>query len=168
MTILLFQSNGLGGDQVCWVKLVEFLIKEGVDVNSQSHGGETPFWCCAKCGPIKLLKMLVEQGANPNISRITDGATALHMAAQNGNIDICRYLVEECGLDVNAISSHEIQSQTTPLFDAAGDGQLDVCKYLIGKGALVDAGYQPLTSAAMVYLLIIIPRMVICKFANIF
>lgn len=44
---------------------------------------------------------------------------------------ICKYLVEECGLDVNFMTD----DCSISLCVAAGYGQLEVCKYLIGNGA---------------------------------
>jgi ankyrin repeat protein len=85
------------------------------------------------------------------VKRKKDGVTALHMAAHNGKIDVCRYLVEDCGLDVNAMTT---DIPRTPLFLAAVGGHLEVCKYIIGKTAKVDEGEQPLFSAAQVYLMI--------------
>ncbi len=150
ITLLLFQSGGLGGEKItARVKLVKFLIKEGVDVNGAYSDGVTPFFYCAQYGHSKLCKMLVERGADPHVTRSTDGATALHMAAQNGNFDVCRYLVEDCGLDVNALTTDVFPK--TPLYTAAGNGYMELCKYLLGKGAKVDKGTRPLIVAAQVF-----------------
>ena len=124
--------------------MVEFLIKEGVDVNADDSEGEM---YCAQNGNPELCEMLVDRGADPRVNR-ADGVTALHMAAQNGRIDVCNYLVEDCGLDVNVIASDDYPA--TPLCLAAGKGYLEVCKYLLSKGAQVDAGIQPLLVAAQV------------------
>ncbi len=111
-------------------RLVEFLIKEGVEVNAAEYDGASSFWFCASCGQEKLCKMLVDRGADPRVST-TNGATALHIAAQNGRIDVVRYLVEDCGLDVNALTTDVCPK--TPLCLAAGKRQLEVCKFLLGK-----------------------------------
>ncbi len=91
--------------------------------------------------------MLVDRGADPRVTR-ADGITALHMAAQNGRIDAVRYLIEDCGLDVNVLTTDA--RTASPLFLAAGGGNLEVCKYLLGNGAKIDAGTQPLLFAAQV------------------
>jgi ankyrin repeat protein len=79
-----------------------------------------------------------------------DGTTALHGAAKSCRVDVFRYLVEECGLDIDAESKEEKGRPRTPLYEAALIGDIDICNYLLGKGAKVDRGYQPLMAAAQV------------------
>jgi hypothetical protein len=129
------------------VKLIKFLIEEGADVNAVDCLGFTPFINCATGGESELCKMLVDRGAVPSTER-NDGTTALHAAAQMGYIVVCRYLVEDCGLDINAECRDEKGRPRTPLCIAASNGNVDACRYLLEKGAKVDSGRQPLTAAA--------------------
>ncbi len=99
-----------------------------------------------------MCKFLVERGADPRAKR-NNGGTALHAAAECGNEDVCRYLVEDCGLDVNAECQDTAMRQRTPLGFAAQYGREEVCKYLLKRCAIVDAGFQPLATAALVYFL---------------
>jgi hypothetical protein len=131
------------------VKLVEFLIEEGAEVNAVEENGNTPFINCASDGETELCKFLVERGADPS-AKLNNGGIALHVAAEKGGIAVLRYLVEDCGLDINAECRDENMNPRTPLFLAALKGQIDVCTYLLGKGAKVDAGEQPLMAAAHV------------------
>jgi hypothetical protein len=132
------------------VKLIEFMIEEGADVNAASEkGGFTPFITCARNGERELCKYLVDRGADLSAKR-NDGITALHLSAQNGYTDVCRYLVKDCGLDINAESQDKDLRQRTPLYLAARNGQIEVCEYLLAQGASVDAGDQPLIEAAQV------------------
>lgn len=62
------------------------------------------------------------------------GATALHIAARNGNIDIIIALLEN-GADVN-IADNE---GWTPLMRAAGSGNAKIVEALLAKGANVGA-----------------------------
>jgi hypothetical protein len=134
------------------VKLIEFLIEEGVDLNDVNEIGSTPFINCAGAGEKCLCKLLIEGGADPSAKR-NDGTTALHLASQLESVSACRYLVEECGLDIDSESKDEILRPRTPLFLAALKGQIDVCRYLLEKGANFDGGenLQPLLGAAEVY-----------------
>jgi hypothetical protein len=135
------------------VKLVEFLIEKGAEVNAVDELGDTPFMHCASDGETGLCKFLVERGADPSIKR-NDGGTALHAAAGSCHVDVFRYLVEECGLDIDAESKDENMRPRTPLFLAAMHGNMKACTYLLGKGARVDGGRQPLIAAAQVYIFI--------------
>ncbi|KAL9250383.1 Ankyrin repeat and SOCS box protein 3-like protein [Drosera capensis] len=58
---------------------------------------------------------------------------ALHFAAREGQIEACRYLVEELKLDVNVVDG----DGETPLIHAARQGQTATAKYLLEHG--VDA-----------------------------
>ncbi|XP_015690576.1 ankyrin repeat and protein kinase domain-containing protein 1-like isoform X1 [Oryza brachyantha] len=74
----------------------------------------------------------------------------LFEAAGSGKIDICKYLVEELGFDVNAEATRD--SGMTPLFCAVLDGQEIAVRYFLDKGADPNktdaAGYGPLHEAA--------------------
>jgi ankyrin repeat protein len=60
------------------------------------------------------------------------GQTPLHIAAENGELDVVEYLV---GKGANI---HSEKSGWTPLHTAAYSGKLDVVKYLINEGAGVN------------------------------
>jgi hypothetical protein len=69
-------------------------------------------------------------------------------------LDVIRYLVEDCGLDIDAECRDERMRPTTPLCIASLNGNIEVCKYdkyLLEIGAKVDSGNQPLLAAAQVY-----------------
>jgi ankyrin repeat protein len=103
-----------------------------------------------------MCKMLVDRGAVPSTER-NDGTTALHMATQMGYMVVCRYLIEDCGLDIDAEYQDEKLHPRTPLCLAALKGNFEICKYLLEKGAKVDAGLQPLIYAAQVKLQFSLP-----------
>nr|CAD1841714.1 unnamed protein product [Ananas comosus var. bracteatus] len=60
-----------------------------------------------------------------------NGRGAFHVAATEGKIDVCKYFVEELGLDVNVTS----YKGDTPLFHAALENHLAVVEYLLDHGA---------------------------------
>ncbi|TVU10834.1 hypothetical protein EJB05_44386 [Eragrostis curvula] len=60
-----------------------------------------------------------------------EGAGALHLAAAEGKMDVCRYLVEELRLDVNVLND----LGETPLFHAVLYGRTDITRYLLDHGA---------------------------------
>lgn len=85
-------------------------------------------------GDDKQLDQLLAQGADVNYKRPSDGATPLHLIAQNGRAPIGGYLLSN-GADVNAKDN----SGSTPLHYAAQNGHFAVVKTLIYKGADVNA-----------------------------
>ncbi|KAL6845787.1 hypothetical protein ACP4OV_024362 [Aristida adscensionis] len=76
------------------------------------------------------------------------GRNALHAAASKGHLHVCRFLVEESGLDVNS----RCKNCETAVFIAATEGHLPVMRYLLDRGgdpAMPEArGITPLHRAA--------------------
>ncbi|MBQ3948205.1 MAG: ankyrin repeat domain-containing protein, partial [Ruminococcus sp.] len=63
-----------------------------------------------------------------------NGETALHFAAQCGDLEMVKWLIEQ-GLDVNAKDAHG----RTSLLYAAIKGDLELVKWLVEHGADVNA-----------------------------
>ena len=51
------------------------------------------------CFPLEVCRFLVDElGASPTEAQPTDGRTAMHWAARNGRLEVCRWLVAEAGV----------------------------------------------------------------------
>ena len=59
------------------------------------------------------------------------GSTALVQAAQQGFVEVVRFLVEEGKADVDKVNNNRL----TPISLAAFCGQLEVVQFLLSKGA---------------------------------
>jgi uncharacterized protein len=72
----------------------EYLVKAGAPVNALSHNelGAAPIQSAAAGGHRRIVKMLLEHHADPNI-REQGGYTPLHTAAQNGDDEMVRILL---------------------------------------------------------------------------
>ncbi len=97
-------------------------------------------------GKYKLVKKLIEHGANPNY-RNQDGQTPVMAAAQKGNLDMLTYLINaKANLDAK-----DDLSRTVMMYAAVG-GHIDTIKFLEEKGLdihQVDSeGSTPLILAA--------------------
>ncbi|XP_048552737.1 protein TANC2-like [Triticum urartu] len=62
---------------------------------------------------------------------LLQGLGALHVAANRGRMEVCRYLVEELQVDVNAVD----KGGRTPLFFAISCKGVGIAKYLLDHGA---------------------------------
>ncbi len=125
--------------------------------------GQTPFLRAAAAGDLRVMRVLLEHGADPNIATAA-GTTPLMVAAGvNWAVDEtfdegpaalleAVKLAHELGLDVNAQNSMGLAA----IHGAANRGANDVIEYLAANGARLDVrdreGRTPLDWAAGVFL----------------
>jgi len=87
------------------IEVVALLLRLGVDPDIQGRGDHTPLYCVAnecasEAGP-EVVRALVQAGADVNACGGVTRATALHMAARRGHVEIARALLDS-GAAVNA------------------------------------------------------------------
>jgi ankyrin repeat protein len=166
-----------GGDPL---NLIKALLEKGSDPNTRTdtvpvHGlmqfdaswvnfdGQTPFVRAALSGDIEVMRLLLDNGADPNVAT-TQGTTALMAAAginwipgQTYSHSEADYIeaVKLClarGADVNASNSLGF----TAMHGAANRGWESVIRILAEHGARVDAkdkeGRTPMTFAQGIFL----------------
>lgn len=122
----IFHAKAKSGDVVG----VQQVLDSGrVHPDSKDQDGTTPLMLAAMNGREKVVSLLLEEGADPNIRKIT-GVTAIFLACVGGYLDIVTKLVE-AGADVDPQS----QEGGTPLMAAAQAGHLDVVEKLLLSGA---------------------------------
>uniref|UniRef100_K3ZDN6 Uncharacterized protein n=1 Tax=Setaria italica TaxID=4555 RepID=K3ZDN6_SETIT len=96
------------------------------------------------------LRLLKKMAGKVDLREVSDrnGGNVLHFAAAKGRVDVCAFLVEESGLDVNSTTAQG----ETPVAHAAIAGKVDVLRYLLDRGgdpAMPDSmGATPLHDAA--------------------
>jgi ankyrin repeat protein len=107
----------------------EYLVKAGAPVNAQSRNGlkAAPIQSAAAGGHRKIVKMLLDHNADPNI-REQGGYTPLHAAAQNNDEEMIRILLYG-GADLTIKSS----DGKTPL-DLAMDAGHEKASLILGEG----------------------------------
>lgn len=96
------------------------------------------FLTSAKTGNLDLLKKLAKQlddgkGLAQTVADVKDANQrgALHFAAREGQTEMCKFLIEECNIDVNV----KDEDGETPLIHAARQGHTATAKYLVKCGA---------------------------------
>jgi uncharacterized protein len=174
-------------EKITYLELMKVLLTRGADPNARlaaqlwytgygfeldgvEPAGATPFWRAAQVGDVDAMKLLVGQGADPNIAT-NEGVTPLLVATGDGyhgndavtvpygRMPAVKYLVEECHADVNAtdkkagestVTTHTNSRAYTPIHSAAARGDNEMILYLVSKGARVDmVGKNGLTAADM-------------------
>ena len=117
------------------------LLDQGADPNTRllddnaiPREKPTPILVTASGLDIKIVKLLLDAGANPNLTQEKGSSTALMMAASVGNLPICQILVSR-GANINAQDGNGY----TPLLEAAHFGKTQVAEFLVSKGAFLYA-----------------------------
>ena len=90
-------SNALGSGDI---KVVQKFLKDGVDVNN-TYFAWSGLQIAANHNQMKMVKFLIDHGADVNYTHPVTRMTALSMAAFNGNEELVKYLISK-GADVNA------------------------------------------------------------------
>ncbi len=104
----------------------------GLDPNRR-ESGTLPIVCATRLGSSELVSMLLRAGAVISQCRIDEHP--LHIAAESGNIEVVRTLVEVGRPnDLNIVDDCE----RTPLAAAAVGSHLEVIRYLAEAGANID------------------------------
>ena len=115
--------------------MVEVLLSAGANFNSTTRlGSYTPLHLASKMGHGEVIRALLGNGQDPNITAIS-GMTPLHYAAASGSADAVDVLVGY-GAQINA---KEDDGKQTPLMFAAALNRIRVVEVLTRHGADLEA-----------------------------
>uniref|UniRef100_A0A8B9VKT1 Kinase D interacting substrate 220 n=1 Tax=Anas zonorhyncha TaxID=75864 RepID=A0A8B9VKT1_9AVES len=113
--------------------IVAELLNYNVNLEHRDLGGWTALMWASYKGRTEVAKLLLEKGANPNITGMQYSVYPIIWAAGRGHSDIVHLLLQY-GAKVNCSDKYG----TTPLVWAARKGHLECVKYLLQMGADVD------------------------------
>jgi ankyrin repeat protein len=115
--------------------IVEYLLgRPGIDIERKSAAGWTALNIACREGHLEVVKMLVGAGARVD-AQGSDGQGALMTAIDH--LEVVKYLVEEAGADVNAITYKDDAPtiKVTACDLALRRCRWDVARYLVDHGA---------------------------------
>ena len=123
------------------IGIARILVNEyGVDVNSIDRNGDPDFFMLFEgCDSTESCQSLIIRFIKEfkiNVNR-QSYMTALHFAMLHKLFAVVKFLVEDCKVDVNCVSSST--KGGTPLHMAYGIGEESIAQYLIKHGADQDA-----------------------------
>jgi len=113
------------------LEAARLLLNRGADANARSSNPmeNTPLHAAASGKHSKIIRLLLDHGAAVN-ARQHGGWTAMHAAAQNGDLESARQLVA-AGADIAA----RADNNQSPLDLALTKAQQAMVEYLEGNGA---------------------------------
>ncbi|XP_057654778.1 ankyrin-2-like [Diorhabda carinulata] len=114
--------------------ITDSLIRKGAVINRRNFSGLTPLHLAARYGPVEMLKLLYEAGAECKLTGKCRHYSPLHLAADSGNIEILDYFISK-GADVNFQTEHGYSL----LHAAVRNNHPKLALYLIDHGADVNA-----------------------------
>jgi len=120
------------------LKVADFLIDKGADVNAKAKNGFTPFLhaCNGPNQDFDLIQHCLAHGADINL-QTPSGQSALQMSASFGNLKIIKLLIDN-GADLNARD----ESLGTVLHKAINFHQQEVARLLIESGAKLNQKFS--------------------------
>ena len=122
------------------VETMQFLLAQGVDVNSVSEWQGSALNLAASHGHLEVVKLLLNNGADANSGPGRNGyLRALHCAVLNPECETARAITQlllNAGADID--SSTNVACQT-PLFLAIEVGSTQMCQFLLANGANVHS-----------------------------
>ena len=130
--------------------VVELLISHGATVDKMCCQSLTALFAAAWKGDVAVVAYLVDHGADWNKAPVDGdrgGWTPLHAASRQNQIEVLKYLMEECGADVNArtaetawmgnMTPSEI-SDSDAIKQAILDEQVRRCKHTFKRARILD------------------------------
>ncbi len=127
--------------------VVDYSLKNGVDLGIKDKRGLTPVWFSVSGGRPAMLRKLIALGADLSVKN-SGGENLLFRAARASNVEVIRVLLDN-GFKVN----EKNEQQMTPIEWALYAGNVDVIKLFVEKGAVLEknpaGGMPPLLRAAM-------------------
>mmetsp|Transcript_25642 Transcript_25642/g.51210 ORF Transcript_25642/g.51210 Transcript_25642/m.51210 type:complete len:471 (+) Transcript_25642:186-1598(+) len=109
-----------------WTEICEYLVEKGADIEQIDIVGDNCLMLACKHNHLDVVEYLVENTEISINARNAEGNTALFIAVENGNVDICECLLAY-EADVNAVN----YSKKTPLKIACQSQNTEVIHMLL-------------------------------------
>ena len=137
-----FFQGGLAAVRNMDVKMVKIFLEQGWHPFQEvDRSGRTALmWACSlgsHSSGLNMVRQLVEFEMNADKEDVlhdknslsSDGESCFHFTSAGGSLQVCKYLLEEAGLESRLLKEGN-KDLTTPLHWAAGSGSVEVMRWL--------------------------------------
>ena len=131
-----YTSSSQAPYHACSLHIVQAIINHGAGVNTRNNNGQTPLWFACCDGQESFVKILLDTGANPNI---TDkfGDSCLHAALHGHCSTETIQEILDHGAHVNVVN----KDGATPLLLACSTAQAEPVRLLLKERADPNIAY---------------------------
>ena len=111
----------------------ELINKQNFDIHIADNEGCTALYHSAKNGSYELLTYFVDMGADINCKNNL-GWNCLHIAAQNGHLNLCKTLIDKYNFDLHAVDN----GGWTALHHSTKSGSYELVTYFVVMGTNIN------------------------------
>ncbi|XP_050297321.1 uncharacterized protein LOC126736813 [Anthonomus grandis grandis] len=115
------------------VNVVEVLLINGADINSKDIKNRRSIELAVAHGHLPVVELLMQYGKIDINAKSNDDSTMLHIASQNNDLRMVKYLVDQ-GSDINAKNAFG----SKPIHIAARDGFKATVKFFLSRGLSIN------------------------------
>ena len=117
---------------LCDVETLNVLLPLNPDLSQAEEIGWQPLHAAAVGGDVEFYKLLIRAGASINLDTAPNNCHPIHLAAQDGQLDLLDYFISEEDIDINLPD----EINWTPLNRCIGfTGNVDSTKFLLERKA---------------------------------
>ena len=107
-------------------RFASLIIMRGADLAARDERGYAALHYAVESTSVKMVRQLVECGANVNI-QTSDGNTPMHLVVNSNNVEMCKELSRSRALDTSIVNNHNVD----PLTLAVMSNQIRIMSLLL-------------------------------------
>ena len=129
------------------VDMLKLMPSNNVNITTDNQYKLTPLWLACLNGHLDAVKFLLENGADPNLSRLDNGVSPVCIAMSEKHINIVKQLLGKDSIDLTSVD----KTGTSIIHLASALGDAEILQNLIGNNLDINIadnqGFYPIHAA---------------------